>query len=182
MSLELGRLRGQAGTTAARAGRLAGTEKLCWGLLTYRLGISATRVQRVLRDHLATPGSGTLPEASMRERLHHQPRLCMCVVRVCTFASLARGAAQLGGRGRAAWAPLPGLVVTMPGPGLDDLRDQKTHNIPAPESSNAGATSAPSQQDYMGTVDIKRYIAQEGSMSLEQSDGRTARVCCYGKG
>lgn len=65
---------------------------------------------------------------------------------------------------------LPGLVVAMPGPGVGALRDQETHNIPAPGSSNAGARSPPPPANKIawGTVEIKRYIAQESSMSLEQ--------------
>lgn len=132
---------------APPAARTGGRWETLLGTVALPPGISATRVGRVLRDHLAAPDCGTLVEASMRECIHHhQPRLRAVHVQYYTAPRSSSPGAEA--------ALLARAVVTLPGPGLGVLRTRRPTNIPRPRNHQMPEQRCPGQQDYMGTVDM----------------------------
>lgn len=86
----------------------------------------------------------------MRERLHRQPRVCA----VCMYVQHSLSVAPRSSSSGAEAALLARAVVTLPGPGLGVLRTTRPTNISRPRNHQMPEQRCPSQQDYMGTVDM----------------------------
>lgn len=143
---------------APPAARTGGHWETLLGLNTLPPGISATRVGRVLRDHLANSRLWDLLEASMRERLHHQPRLRAVHVQHIAPKSSSSGAEA---------ALLARAVVTVPGPGLGVLRTRRPTIFPGPGTTKCRSRDAPVNK-IAWPRGHGRYFRRQSSMSLEQ--------------